>query len=292
MRIGVDLGGSKIEAVVLDDAGIIRGHTRVATPRAGGYEAITAAIATLVAHLEAQVQVRCTIGIGTPGAISHTTGAIKNSNTTCLNGRPLQQDLEQLLGRPIRLENDANCLALSEARDGAARDHGCVFAVILGTGVGGGLVINKTLWSGRQRIAGEWGHNTLDPQGPDCYCGHRGCVETLLSGPGLVADYQKHGGDRTLDAPALVAAARKGEPLAAASLHRYGERLGRALSVVVNILDPDIIVLGGGLSTVPEIYAQGRRALAAWAFTDDCVTPIVPAAHGPASGVRGAAHLW
>lgn len=276
----------------MDDAGVIRSQVRVPTPRAGGYEAITAAIAALVTRLESEVQARCTIGIGTPGAISHTTGAIKNSNTTCLNGRPLQQDLERRLGRPIRLENDANCLALSEARDGAARDYGCVFAVILGTGVGGGIVINKTLWSGRQRIAGEWGHNTLDPQGPDCYCGHRGCVETLLSGPGLVADYQRHGGTRAVDAPAVVAAARDGEPQAQASLRRYGERLGQALAVVVNILDPDIIVVGGGLSAVPEIYEQARRPLASWAFTDDFVTPIVPAVHGPASGVRGAAHLW
>ncbi len=291
MRIGIDLGGTKIEGIVLDVAGRELARKRIPTPAAAGYEAILEAIAGLVATLEAALSEPCTVGLGSPGAISHKTGFLKNSNTVCLNGRPLREDLAARLDRPIRLENDANCLALSEARDGAGRGLRCVFAVILGTGVGGGLVVDGALWPGRQHIAGEWGHNVLEADGPPCYCGRRGCVETLLSGPGFAASYKALGGQEGLAAPDIVARAGQ-DPIARAALDRYGARLGRALGLVVNILDPDVIVLGGGLSAIPALYALAPQALAEAAFTDELTTPIVPARHGAASGVRGAAHLW
>ncbi|MHB1511815.1 MAG: ROK family protein [Acidiferrobacter sp.] len=291
MRIGIDLGGTKIEGIVMDGSGREIARRRVPTPAAAGYDAILGAVADLVAALESLASEPCTVGIGSPGAISHKTGLLKNSNTVCLNGRPLREDLAARLGRPIRLENDANCLALSEARDGVGQGLRCVFAVILGTGVGGGLVIDGALWPGRQHIAGEWGHNILEADGPPCYCGRSGCVETLLSGGGFAASYRALGGQEGLAAPEIVARAGR-DPIAQATLDRYGARLGRALGVVVNILDPDVIVLGGGLSAVGALYALAPRALASAAFTDEFTTPIVAARHGAASGVRGAAHLW
>lgn len=291
MRIGIDLGGTKIEGILLDAAGVERRRIRIPTPVAGGYEAILGALIALITELETFAGTPCSVGVGAPGALSHRTGAIKNSNTTCLNGRPLSQDLAARLERPIRLENDANCLALSEARDGAGQGHRCVFAVILGTGVGGGLVLDGTLWPGRQHIAGEWGHNVLVENGPPCYCGRRGCVETLLSGPGLVADYVRRGGPPGLAAHDIVASIGN-DPVAAATLSHYCALWGRALATVVNILDPDIIVVGGGLSAIPALYTAGREALARAVFTDELITPIVPAHHGGSSGVRGAAHLW
>ena len=291
VRIGVDLGGTKIEAILLDPAGLEKARKRVPTPVAAGYEAIIEAIAALVIELERIADRPCTVGIGSPGALSHRTQTLKNANTVCLNGKPLSDDLAYRLKRPIRLENDANCLALSEARDGAGRGARCVFAVILGTGVGGGLVLDGTLWPGHQRIAGEWGHNPLENDGPLCYCGRRGCVETWLSGPGLVASYQALGGHQNLAAHEIVAR-NEIDPLARATLDRYCQRLGRALATVVNILDPDVIVLGGGLSAIPALYTHARAALAQAAFTDDFITPLVPAQHGASSGVRGAAHLW
>ncbi len=291
MRIGIDLGGTKIEGILLDAIGAEKRRLRVATPVAAGYEAILDTLVEIVMELEAFAGTACSVGVGAPGALSHRTGTIKNSNTACLNGRPLSQDLAARLRRPIRLENDANCLALSEARDGAGRGHRCVFAVILGTGVGGGLVLNGTLWPGRQHIAGEWGHNVLAENGPPCYCGRQGCVETLLSGPGLVATYVRRGGLSGLAAPDIVA--RIGtDPVAAATLSDYCALLGRALATVVNILDPDIIVIGGGLNAIPALYTAGREALSRAVFTDELITPIVPAHHGASSGVRGAAHLW
>jgi fructokinase len=194
LRIGIDLGGTKTEGVVMDDAGAIRWRERKPTPSAQGYQAILTGVGDLVAALERQAGGACHVGIGTPGAISSKTGLLKNSNTTCLNGRPLVQDLQTLLGRPIRIANDANCFALSEALDGAGKGYGVVFGVIMGTGVGGGIVVNGQLLDGLQHIAGEWGHNVLDPDGPACYCGKRGCVETLISGPGIARDYAAIGG--------------------------------------------------------------------------------------------------
>jgi fructokinase len=235
LRLGIDLGGTKTEAVILNAAGEILARERRPTPQAEGYHAILDNIRTLVTDLERQVNAPCTVGIGTPGAISAKTGCLKNSNTVCLNGRPIKQDLERLLARAVRLANDANCFALSEALDGAGAGYGVVFGVILGTGVGGGIVLHGKLHEGPQHIAGEWGHNVLDPAGPPCYCGKRGCVETFLSGPGLLHDYRASGGDASHATHDIVARAGGGDALARAALDRYLERFGQALSVVINI---------------------------------------------------------
>lgn len=292
LRVGIDLGGTKTEGVVLDAKGNILHRDRRPTPQAQGYVAILATIRDLVLDLEQRAGQDCTVGIGTPGALSSKTGCLKNSNTTCLNGRPLKQDLEKLLARELRLENDANCFALSEALDGAAQKYGVVFGVILGTGVGGGIVFHGRLHSGAQRIAGEWGHNILETDGPSCYCGKRGCVETFLSGPGLAHDYRTAGGDSKHDARAIVQAAHNGDTTAEAALQRYLDRFGRALSMVVNILDPDAIVLGGGLSNIAQLYTAGREKLALYSFNDELRTALLPHWHGDSSGVRGAAQLW
>jgi len=296
LRIGLDLGGTKIEAVALDTAGNQRFRRRIASPR-GDYEATLAAIAGLVAAAETACGASATVGIGIPGAISPATGLIKNANSTWLIGRALDRDLEARLGRPVRLENDANCLALSEASDGAAAGAPLVFAVILGTGVGGGLAVEGKPWRGRQAIAGEWGHNPLPwPQpdelpGPNCYCGKQGCIETWLSGPGLARDHQAYSG-QTLSGPAIVAAAEAGEPAARASLERYCGRLARSLASVINILDPNAVVLGGGLSQIASLYQRIPTLLQDWVFSDRCDTAVLPPRHGDASGVRGAAWLW
>lgn len=292
MRIGIDLGGTKTEGIVMDAAGKIVLRQRCPTPREDGYRAIVDNIVQLVRDLEKQAGQPCTVGIGTPGALSQKTGLLKNSNTTCLNNRPIRQDLEQLLSRPIRIENDANCFALSEAIDGAGKGYGVVFGVIMGTGVGAGIVCHHQVHAGPQRIAGEWGHNVLDHEGPDCYCGQRGCVETLISGPGLENDYRRHGGDTGLDAQAIARCAANGEALAEAVLQRFLDHFGRALSVVINILDPDAIVLGGGLSNMDRLYSEGVEHLAAHVFNDELLTPVLPNVHGDSAGVRGAAWLW
>ena len=292
LRIGVDLGGTKTEGIVMGDAGEILARERRPTPRADGYHAILTDIRDLVLELERHTGARCRVGLGTPGAISAKTGLLKNSNTVCLNGRPVKQDLEHLLAREIRIANDANCFALSEALDGAAQDTPVVFGVILGTGVGGGIVVNGRLLEGAQHIAGEWGHNVLEPDGPLCYCGKRGCVETFLSGPGLARDFAAHGGDATLDARAIATAAEHGDVLAEAAMQRYLDRFGRALSMVINILDPDAIVLGGGLSNIARLYTEGREHVARHTFSDELRTRILPNRHGDSSGVRGAAQLW
>jgi fructokinase len=317
LRIGIDLGGTKTEGIVMDASGRMLVRQRRPTPAAEGYEAILHNIRSLVAELEAESGARCRVGIGTPGAISTRNGCLKNSNTVCLNGRPLQQELERLLGREIRIANDANCFALSEALDGAGRGHAVVFGVILGTGVGGGIVVHGRLLEGLQHIAGEWGHNPIgngigcasarpegtshrdvashnvwEPDGPPCYCGRRGCVETYLSGPGLTRDYAARGGDAALDARAIVERAAAGDAIAEAAMQCYLERFGRALAVVVNILDPHAIVLGGGLSNIGRLYDEGRAALARAVFNDELRTPILQHAHGDSSGVRGAAQLW
>lgn len=293
-RIGVDLGGTKIEAIALAPDGAERFRRRVATPR-GDYDGTLAAIAALVASADEHVGAHGRVGIGIPGTISAATGAVKNANSTWLNGRPLQQDLERLLGRPIRVANDANCFALSEAADGAAAGARIVFGVILGTGTGGGIVVDGRVLSGANGISGEWGHNPLpwpdesELPGPACYCGLRGCVETFLSGAGLQSAYAGAG---TPGAREIARAALQGDSAAAAAIEIYTRRLAKALASVINVLDPDVIVLGGGLSNIASLYARVPAIWAAWIFSDRVDTRLVPARHGDASGVRGAAWLW
>jgi len=292
MRIGIDLGGSKIEGVVLDHDGAELLRKRVATRQYDGYRAILGDIAQLVADLETEAGSKSTVGIGTPGAISTVTGRMKNSNTICLNGQPLREDLQMLLKRPLRIANDANCFALSEALDGAGKGFGVVFGVIMGTGVGGGVVFNGKLHQGRQHIGGEWGHNILERDGPQCYCGQRGCVETLISGPGLAADFHRHGGDAALAASDVVVLAEQGDVAAEAAMQRFFNRFGRAMAMVINILDPDAIILGGGLSNVERLYTEGCQCIAHYVFNDELITPVLRNTHGDSSGVRGAAQLW
>mgnify|MGYP001765374230 CR=1 FL=1 len=296
MRIGVDLGGSKIEAIALGSEGVELDRRRVATPP-GSYEGTLRAIRDLVEGVESDLGERGTVGICTPGAISPATGLLKNSNSVCLNGRPILRDLEALLDRPLRLANDADCFALSEAMDGAARSAPVVFGVILGTGVGGGIVVQGRIVHGPNAIAGEWGHNPLPgPEpgewpGPPCYCGRTGCIETFLSGPGLARDHAEATGE-TIAAPEIAARAAAGVPSAEASLARYEERLARALASVINVLDPHVIVLGGGMSNVARLYESVPRLWTRSVFSDRVDTRLVPPIHGDSSGVRGAAFLW
>ncbi len=296
MRIGIDLGGTKIEGVVLDDGGGECHRVRVATPH-GDYAGTIAAIRRVVEDLEQAAGRRCTVGVGMPGAISPATGLVKNANSTWLIGRQLDCDLEAALGRPVRLENDANCFALSEATDGAGAGAGVVFGVILGTGTGGGVVVRGRVLRGANAIAGEWGHNPLpwpaagEWPGPPCYCGRTGCLETFLSGPGLAADHARVTGAR-LDSRDIAERAARGDAAASATIGRYAERLARGLASVVNVLDPDVIVLGGGLSHIAELYARVPRMWAEWVFSDRVDTRLAPPRHGDASGVRGAAWLW
>lgn len=292
MRIGIDLGGTKTEGVLLAADDTVVARERRPTPQAQGYDAIVAGIRDLVTVLEARAGHTCTVGIGTPGSLS-TRGLLKNSNTTCLNGRPFKANLERTLARTIRIENDANCFALSEARTGAARGARTVFGIIMGTGVGGGIVVDGAVLRGRHDIAGEWGHNVLDASGSACYCGRRGCVETWLSGPAVVRDYRAHRGAATVTTVEdIVARAANGETTAVAALDRLCEHFGQALATVVNILDPDAVVLGGGLANIARLYTDGRSALARHVFNDEFTTPIVANAHGDSSGVLGAAQLW
>jgi fructokinase len=294
-RIGIDLGGTKIEGIVLDAAGRERLRRRVSTPRE--YEGTLAAIAGMVADLEAETGTRATVGIGIPGAISPATGLVKNANSTWLNGRPLRADLELRLGRPVRVMNDANCFALSEASDGAGAGAAVVFGVILGTGVGGGIVVGGHCLVGPNLIAGEWGHNPLpwpapgEIPGPDCYCGKRGCIETYLSGPGLERDHERVYGQRA-STREIVRDSARGQDAAAASLTRYQDRLARGLASVINVLDPDVIVLGGGMSNIPDVAEAVGELLPRYVFSDVVVTPVRKNRHGDSSGVRGAAWLW
>jgi len=298
LRLGVDLGGTKIEAAVLDDGGTVRWRERVATP-AGDYAATLDAVATLVGRARGAMGADLTIGIGHPGTLT-AAGRIKNANSTCLNGRPLQADLEARLAQPVRLANDANCLALSEATDGAGAGAGVVFAVILGTGVGAGIAVHGRVLQGPNGLAGEWGHNplpwtTADETPPPCYCGQRGCIETWLSGPALAADDRRHGGD-ALDAATIATRAGAGDAACAATLERHAQRLARALAGVINLLDPDVIVLAGGLSRIGMLYERVPALWSRWVFSAGADEPVrtrlVAAAHGDASGVRGAAWLW
>ncbi|MEW5755391.1 MAG: ROK family protein [Pseudomonadota bacterium] len=293
MRIGIDLGGTKTEGIVMDAQGDIICCKRVPTPVQHGYKAILETISLLVEDLEQDVGGHCVVGVGTPGARSSRTGVMKNCNTICLNGKPLFEDLQRFLSRPVRIANDANCFALSEARDGAGRHVAMVFGVIMGTGVGGGIVHHGQLHEGKQYIAGEWGHNILELDGPPCYCGHQGCVETLISGPGLVRDYRAHlDAEQTITAEKIVALAAQGDAQAEDAMQRFFDRFGRALAMVINILDPDAVVLGGGLSNIDRLYTEGRAAVAKYVFNDEFRTPILKNVHGDSSGVRGAAQLW
>ncbi|HEY2226513.1 MAG TPA: ROK family protein [Xanthobacteraceae bacterium] len=296
MRIGVDLGGTKIEVIALDDGGRTLLRRRVPTP-VGDYDGTLNAVAELVLSAEKELGKAATVGVATPGAISPKTDMIKNSNSTALNGKPLDRDLASRLARPVRLENDANCFALSEAVDGAGADARVVFGVILGTGVGGGIVIDKQLLVGRNWIAGEWGHNPLpwvgdsERPGAPCYCGKAGCVETFLSGGGLVREYVAHTGLRA-SAEDIALAASAGNQQARACVGAYRDRLARSLAAVINLIDPDAVVLGGGLSNIPLLYDALPALVARHAFSESIDTPIVQAKHGDSSGVRGAAWLW
>ena len=297
MRIGIDLGGTKIEAVALDDRGDVRARRRLATPR-GDYDGTLRAMAGTVAELEAETGERSTVGIGMPGALSPATGLVKNANSTWLIGRPLAEDLGRLLDRPLRFANDANCFALSEASDGAAAGAAVVFGVIVGTGTGGGVVVNGRVLTGPNAIAGEWGHTPLpwpregEWPGPPCYCGRKGCVETYLSGPALARDYAASGPASAADPEQIAERAAGGEALAERALARYEDRMARALAVVVDVLDPDVIVLGGGLSRLERLYVNVPRLWTGFVFSDRVDTMLVPPRHGDSSGVRGAAWLW
>ncbi|NQW52649.1 MAG: ROK family protein [Rhodospirillales bacterium] len=299
MRIGIDLGGTKIEGIVLGDDGAEHARLRIPTPRES-YEATLGAIVGVVRELEAKVGVRCRVGVGHPGAISPATGLVKNANSTRLNGRPLDVDLQHGLGRAdIRFSNDANCFAVSEASDGAGSGASIVFGVILGTGVGGGIVIDGRPLVGAQAIGGEWGHNALplphddERPGPQCYCGRMGCVEAWLSGPSFQAQYARATGHERR-ATDIAEAALTGDALAARCLERYCDRLARALANVVNLLDPHVIVLGGGLSKIPQLYERVPELWKNYIFSerDKIATELRPPRHGDSSGVRGAAWLW
>ncbi len=295
-RLGIDLGGTKIEAAILEDDGAIAVRERVGTPV--GYDAKITAITDLVRAVEARRGLGpLNTGLGHPGSHNPRTGLMRNANSTALNGRPLDRDVSAALGREVRCANDANCFALSEARDGAGAGAASVFGVILGTGVGGGLVIGGELVRGADGNAGEWGHTALpwptpeEIPGPACYCGLSGCVEAWCSGPALAADHARVTGE-TLTAEAIAAGAQAGDATARASLDRHEARLARALASVVNIVDPEIIVLGGGLSNLPGLPQRLEQALARWAFTDELMTRVRRHHHGDSSGVRGAAWLW
>jgi fructokinase len=296
MRIGIDLGGTKIEAVVLDIDATESCRKRILTPQ-GDYQATLTAVADLVVALEAEVGQQCSVGIGMPGSVSRATGRVKNSNSVCLNGQPLHRDLETLLDRRLQFSNDADCFALSEATDGAARDEAVVFGVIVGTGTGGGVVVNGKLVTGPNGITGEWGHNPMPwPQqdelpGPECYCGLNGCIETWLSGPGLARDHLLVTGD-VLDAIAITRLAESGDSRALQTMHRYADRMARSLASVINIIDPDVIVLGGGISNFKQLYREVPLLWGKYVFSDRVDTRLVPARYGDASGVRGAAWLW
>jgi len=296
LKIGVDLGGTKIEVIALDDQGAERLRRRVLTPK-GDYDATVAAVARLVLEAEAELGKMGSVGVGIPGALSLVSGRVKNANSTWLIDRPLKQDLERALGREVRLANDANCFALSEAIDGTGRGAPVVFGAILGTGVGGGIVAHGRLHVGPNAIAGEWGHNPLplpserDLPLPECYCGRRGCIETYLSGPGMARDHRAAGG-QAIPAEEIAAHAAAGDTACTATLARYEERLARALAGVINLLDPNVIVLGGGMSNIERLYVEVPRLWGRHVFSDRVATRLARHSHGDSSGVRGAARLW
>ena len=296
LRIGVDLGGSKIEALAMDERGTELLRRRVATPR-GDYVATVAAVAALVSDLEQQLGGQGTVGVGTPGAIAPANGRIKNANSVCLNGRPLREDLQTALRRAVRIANDADCFALSEASDGAAAGAASVFGVIVGTGTGGGIVLGGELLGGPNAIAGEWGHNPLpwprddERPGARCYCGRQGCIETWLSGPALEREYRQDTGIE-LTAAAIAQRDRDAEPAAVAVLDQYSDRMARSLATVINILDPECIVLGGGVGNIERLYRDVPRCWGRYVFSDRVDTRLLQPKFGDSSGVRGAARLW
>ena len=296
MRIGIDLGGTKIEGAVLGDDDVFIERRRVATPRKD-YAAICDVIGDLVEALEAGVDVTCTVGVAMPGALSPTTGLVKNSNTVSLIGKPFSSDLAQRLGRAVRVENDANCFVVSEAHDGAARGDAVVFGIIVGTGTGGGLFAHGLLVLGANAIGGEWGHNRVPWDVSDapvraCYCGRQHCVETYLSGPGLLRTYTELGGGTVAGVEDIVIASTRSDRAAEMALERYAQQFGQALATVINVLDPDTVVIGGGVSNLPRLCENVAAALPPYVFSDDVVTRLVTARHGDSSGVRGAAWLW
>jgi len=296
VRIGIDLGGTKIEGIALDDRGAVLHRTRKAAPR-GDYDASVRAVVDLVHELERVTRTPGSVGVGIPGTMSAATGLVKNANSTWLNGRPFAADIEACLERPVRFANDANCFALSEATDGAAAGAPCVFGVIIGTGTGGGIVIGGQVLTGVNAVAGEWGHNPLpwmredEWPGRDCYCGRTGCIETFLSGPALSAAFAAAAGS-SLDAKTIAERAVDGDEVARRCLDQYEDRLARALASVINVLDPDVMVLGGGLSNIEQLYESVPRRWGGYVFSDRVVTQLRRAQHGDASGVRGAAWLW
>jgi fructokinase len=296
MQIGIDLGGTKTEAIALASDSVVAARRRVPTPRK--YEGTLDAIVRLVAELESETGRSGTVGVGIPGVVTRGTGLVKNANSTWLNGRPLQADLESRLARPVRVANDANCFALSEASDGAGHGYDTVFGVILGTGVGGGIAIRRRIHDGPNQIAGEWGHNSLPwmtdeerESAPECYCGKTGCIETFLSGPGFERDHALRSGT-SRSSHDIVRAAAAGDGNALEALRRYEDRLARALAGVINILDPDIVVLGGGMSNMPDLAPTVSTLLPRYIFSDTVQTVVAPNLHGDSSGVRGAAWLW
>jgi fructokinase len=296
IRIGIDLGGTKIEALAIDNKGIELARHRIDTPR-DDYDATILAIVGLVHRLEEETGSAGTVGAGIPGSFSRMTGLVKNSNSTWLNGRPLDRDLTAALGREVRIANDANCLAVSEATDGAAAGRRVVFGVILGTGCGGGVAIDAHVHEGPNGVAGEWGHNPLpwprqeECPGPACYCGKRGCMEMWVSGTGIALDYKTVTG-RTRTAREIVSEFEAGERDAAAAIERFEDRLARGLAQVINILDPDVIVIGGGVSRVEHLYQALPKKLPQYVFGGEAATPVLQAKYGDSSGVRGAAWLW
>jgi fructokinase len=296
MRIGIDLGGTKIEALAIDRSGAELLRYRVATPRED-YAGTIAAMVGLVRRIESELGAVGTVGAGIPGSISHRTGLIKNANSTWLNGQPLLRDLSAAMGREVRVANDANCLAVSEATDGAAAGRQVVFAVILGTGCGGGVALDGKVHAGINGVGGEWGHDTLpwsradEFPGPDCYCGKRGCLETWISGTGLARDFLEVSG-RALGGPEIISACEAGDADAIAAVERWEDRLARGLAMIVNVLDPDVFVFGGGLSKVESLYREVPKLLPKYVFGGEAETPLVQAKFGDSSGVRGAAWLW
>jgi fructokinase len=295
MHIGIDLGGTKTEIIALDQHGSELMRKRAPTPRED-YDAILQTIAQLVRDAERATGRIATVGIGTPGSVSRATGLLRGSNSVCLNGKPIQRDIEALLGRRIALTNDANCFTLSEANDGAGAGGEVVFGVIIGTGVGSGIVVRGHVLEGRNGIAGEWGHNPLpwpapgERPGPSCFCGLTGCIETFLSGPGMTRDHHAVAG-AALEPPVIVARGEAGDAACRATVERYEERLARALAHVINLLDPDVIVLGGGMSNITRLYTEVPRRWGAWVFSDRVDTRLAQHRHGDSSGVRGAARL-
>ncbi len=296
IRIGIDLGGTKTEIAALDESGRVVARRRAATPR-GSYKETLKAVADLVERVEIELGCRASVGMGTPGSLSRTTGLLRNSNSVCLNNKPLLQDMERLLGRPVRMANDANCLVLSEAADGAGSSAPVVFGVILGTGVGGAIAVEGRVLTGANAIAGEWGHNPLpwprdeERPGSPCYCGRKGCIETFISGPAMTADHQAATG-KILAPPEIASLAEAGDRQCRETMERYTGRLARALALVINIVDPDVIVLGGGLSNMERLYTEVPALWGEYVFSDRVDTRLVPAQHGDSSGVLGAARLW